>query len=253
MDRLRTAIALTAGLAVVVAGGVAYAGTVAPQAPPAGVYFQDDGHIAGWDNKNPKPQKKGVIRDVSAPVYKGNSAIETQQTYISSDGKNYHTETVHARAQSLNQDRYYGQAVYVKPTWKVHSQPVTFQQFSPENPGGPWLLFQFNGSEITYSTRKTGYRTVGDFAALRGTWIRIVVRINMTKSGGVMEVWLNGRKVVSDRDNAAPPRGTTLRWSSGIYPNYWDTEAPKGDRVLSVFHDQARIASTYELAEPANW
>src|SRR4029453_2359155 len=79
-------------------------------APPAGVYFQDDGHIAGWDNKNPKPQKKGVIRDVASPAYMGNSAMETQHTYISSDGRNYHTETVHAHAQSLNEDRYYGQA-----------------------------------------------------------------------------------------------------------------------------------------------
>ena len=251
MKRAHRAIALVAGAAVVASGGVALAAT--PKALPAGVYFQDDGHIAGWDNKNPKPQKKGVIRDVASPAYKGDSAIETQQTYISSDKKNYHTETVHAKAESLGEDRYFGQAIYIKPDWKFHSQPVTFEQFSPENPGGPWLLFEIKGSDITYSTRKSGYRTVGSISSLRGTWIRLVVRINMKKSGGVMEVWLNGTKVVSDKDNAAPPQGTTIRWSSGIYPNYWDTEAPKGDRVLSVFHDQARIASTYELAEPANW
>jgi hypothetical protein len=186
-------------------------------------------------------------------VYKGNSAIETQQTYVSSDGKNYHTETVHAHAQSMNQDRYYGQAIYLKPDWQFHNQPVTFQQFSAENPSGPWLLFEIQNSKIEYSTHKTGYRTVGDISALRGTWIRIVVRINMRRSGGVMEVWLNGKKVVSDKDNTAPPSGTTLRWSSGIYPNYWDTEKPKGQKALSIFHDQARIASSYDLAEPANW
>src|SRR4051812_36261020 len=165
MSIVRPTLAVAAGLAVAASAGIALAAT--PKAAPAGVFFQDDGHIAGWDNKNPKPQKKGVIRDVSTPAYKGDSAIETQQTYISSDKKNYHTETVHAKAAKLGDDRYFGQAFHLKPDWKLHSQPVTFEQFSPEDPGGPWLLFEIKGSDITYSTRKSGYRTVGSIADLR--------------------------------------------------------------------------------------
>src|SRR3954470_14749415 len=80
---LRAVLAMAGATAVMAGAGVTYAG-VAPEALPAGVYFQEDGHVVGWDNKNPKPQKKGVIRDVKSPTYKGNSAIETQQTYVSS-------------------------------------------------------------------------------------------------------------------------------------------------------------------------
>jgi polysaccharide lyase-like protein len=247
---VRVGIGIAAAVGLVVTGGAALA-TTGPKLPP-GVFFQNEGTIVGWSEK-PDPQKKGVVRDVTTPVYKGTTSIETQQTYISSDHKNYHAEVAYLHSQSMNQDMYYGQAIYLQPDWQFHRQPVTFQQFTPEKPEGPWLLFEIYNNIIEYSTHKTGYRTVGSIANLRGTWIRIVVRINMRKSGGVMEVWLNGVKMVSDKDNATPPRGTTLRWTTGIYPNYWDTNKPAGQRVLSVFHDNLRVASTYALADPASW
>jgi hypothetical protein len=125
---------------------------------------------------------------------------------------------------------------------------VCFQQWSPENPGGPWLLMHIVDDELRYATRASGYRDIAPMP--RGRWVRIVTRINWGRS---FEVWVDGRKVVTDTQNTRPPRGSSARWSSGIYPTYWDTEAPKGNRVLSVFHDHARIATSYAEAEPANW
>ncbi|MGP3919608.1 hypothetical protein [Nonomuraea sp. 10N515B] len=33
----------------------------------------------------------------------------------------------------------------------------------------------------------------------------------------------------------------------------WREGTPSGQSVLSIYHDHARIASSYALAEPANW
>src|SRR5437762_11482022 len=47
--------------------------------------------------------------------------------------------------------------------------------------------------------------------------------------------------------------GPSLRWSSGIYATRWDTETPTGPHELSIFHDNLRIATTYDEADPAKW
>jgi hypothetical protein len=54
---------------------------------------------------------------------------------------------------------------------------------------------------------------------------------------------LVGWEVSSRTGNLAPnQRGSTIRWSTGLYATKWNTQ-----------HDNFRIASTYALAEPANW
>lgn len=252
-------VALTAGIASVpswlgqhkaadLAGqkAVAEAGT----GPTPGVYFQNEGSLSGWSKVY--TQKRGVIRNVSSPSYKGGTAIEAKQTYINQTG-GYHAESIRAGAQSVGQDRYYGQAIYIAPNWKFFNQNVTFQQFSPENPEGPWLLMFIQDNKIRFGGSGGITGTVGDIANLRGTWIRIVIRLKLAAAGGAVEVWLNGKKTVSQTGKILPKTSKTIRWSSGIYCNQWRTEKPTGDSTLSVFHDHYRIASTYALAEPANW
>jgi hypothetical protein len=88
---------------------------------------------------------------------------------------------------------------------------------------------------------------------LRGTWIRIVTHIKMARSGGQLEIWVNGQKRVSKTGNYAPRKATSLRWSTGLYETYWFREKPKGPRQLTIYLDHFRVASSYALAEPANW
>src|SRR5689334_2906498 len=106
-------------------------------APPPGVDFQNEGTLNGWDYHY--TQKNGVIRDVTNVAYKGSTAIEAKQTYIGETG-GYHSETIDRGAQSVGEDRYYGQAIMLPADWQYHDQNVTFQQWSPEDPEGPWLL-----------------------------------------------------------------------------------------------------------------
>jgi hypothetical protein len=207
---------------------------------PAGVYFQDTGSVQGWDYHY--TQKQGVIRNVSS-----------RQTYINETG-GYHSETIDRGAQRVGEDRYYGQAIYLPANWQWHNQNVTFQQWSTEDPSGPWLLMFVQNDEIRWCC---GVQGAAKITNLRGTWIRLVVRIKLatTTTNGAFEVWLNGTRVFS-RTNiglTTSDGAQTIRWSSGIYATAWRTGTPAGQSVLSVYHDHARIASGYALAEPANW
>jgi predicted nucleic acid-binding Zn ribbon protein len=219
---------------------------------PPGVYFQDTGTVEGWNNYPQTPQKQGVLRNVSSPAYKGSTAIEARQTYLN-EGGGYHSETVQHGAQVVGTDYYYGQAIYLPANWQFHNQNVTFQQWSPENPSGPWELMYVQNDDIRFGGSGGISGTVGKIA--RGAWTRIVVRLKLAGgTSGAFEVWLNGVKTVSLTSRAVLPHtANSIRWSSGIYCTAWRDGLPAGQQVLSVFHDHARIAASYQLAEPANW
>ncbi|GLZ28917.1 hypothetical protein Lesp02_11070 [Lentzea sp. NBRC 105346] len=222
---------------------------VAALAPaPPGVYFQNEGTLSGWDYHY--TQKQGVIRDVTSVKYKGTTSIEAKQTYIGETG-GYHSETIDRGAQSVGQDKYYGQAIYLPANWQFHNQNVTFQQWSPEDPEGPWLLMFVQNDEIRYGGSGGISGTVGKIA--RGQWIRVVTRFKLEKDTGKFEVWLNGERKVSRTQTVLPKTSKTMRWSSGIYATAWRNGKPAGQSVLSIYHDHHRIASSYALAEPANW
>jgi hypothetical protein len=222
------------------------------QAPPGTVYFQDTGDVHKWSNYPQRPQKSGVIRTVTNPSYKGGTSIEAQQTYVN-EGGGYHSETIQAHAERLGEDKYYGQVVYFPPNWQSTPQSITIQQFSPEDPEGPWLLMFMENNRLRLGGSGGIAAQVGQM--IPGIWMRIVVRLKLAPNGGgAVEVWLNGVKTVSMLNRTVLPKtGTTIRWSSGIYCNSWRTETPVGPRQISVFHAHARIASSYALAEPANW
>jgi polysaccharide lyase-like protein len=250
MARLRLTIALaTAAVGAFALSGAALAATTPRLAP--GVFFENDGTILGWDNPNPHPQWNGVIKTVDSPTYKGPNAIMAQQTYVKSNGTRYHSEVVHAHVQSQGQDRWYGEAVYLPPDWVFHNQPVCFEQWAGENPGGPWLLMEINGHNLQYLMGH--YHTVIALDNLRGTWIRVVTHIHLAHQGGLLEIWVNGQKLVTQSGNISPNRATTLRWSTGLYETYWFRQKPTGPHQLTLWLDHFREASSYALAEPANW
>jgi Polysaccharide lyase len=217
-------------------------------APPPGVDFQNEGTLSGWDYHY--TQKNGVIRDVTNVKYKGSTAIEAKQTYIGETG-GYHSETIDRGAQAVGQDRYYGQAIMLPANWQFHNQNVTFQQWSPEDPEGPWLLMFVQNDEIRFGGSGGISGTAGKIK--RGEWTRIVTRFKLARDTGKFEVWINGTRVVSRTQTVLPKTSRTMRWSSGIYCTAWRTGKPAGQSTLSIYHDHHRIATSYAVAEPANW
>ncbi|MDX2682643.1 polysaccharide lyase [Streptomyces soliscabiei] len=248
--RRRQALALLGG--TVLAGTVGATGAVGQAYAADEVYFQNRGSVEGWDYAY--TQKDGVIATVDSPVYKGAHCLQATQTYIGETG-GYHSEVIQRGAQSVGEDKYYGQAIRLAPGWEFHDQNVTFQQWSPEAPEGPWLLMFVIGDEIRFGGSGGIKGTVGSITALRGTWLRVVTRLKPAgNSAGAFEVWLNGRKTVSMTGIAVlPSTSRTIRWSNGIYCTAWRDGTPSGPDVLTIHHDNHRIASSYALAEPANW
>src|SRR4030095_15506888 len=99
------------------------------------------------------------------------------------------SETVQSGAQRVGEDRYYGQAIYIKPDWQFHDLGVVFQQWSPEDPSGPWLLMLIENDYIRFGGGSI-YAGAGNIAGLRGTWFMIVVRLKLAPTGGAFEVWI---------------------------------------------------------------
>jgi hypothetical protein len=220
----------------------------------AAVLFENTGTLMGWSRVY--AQEQGTNTMVSTPTFEGPSAIQSTQTFIVADGRGYHSERVVFDVQRNGQDQYYGLALYLPPDWKFHNQNITFQQWGVENPGGggPWILMFVQNDKLRMGgSGASGSRDLATITNLRGTWIRIVTRINMTSSGP-FEVWVNGMKTASVPINLVvggdPP---TIRWANGIYCTAWRTQQPAGGSPISVWHDHFRVATTYDEAEPANW
>src|SRR5262249_20166239 len=113
---------------------------------PGDVLFQNNGTKAGWSNPNPHPQARGTITEEIAPLFSSTTSLKFEQTYdpeysmLTMYRGGYHSEVVKLGAQAVGEDRYYGQAIFLPTDWLYHDTNDTFQQFSPENPSGPWAL-----------------------------------------------------------------------------------------------------------------
>ena len=232
----------------------------------AEVLFQNTGHLrasdpstrgVGWERVY--TQQMGTIDVVPSPTFAGGEAIRARQVYLGSGDGRYHSEALKFDIQRDGSDLYYGHAIYLPPDWQFHPDNVTFQQWGLENPGGgaPWILMFVIGDRLQVAgVRRAGFgtHTIASIADLRGTWIRVVTRIDM-RAPGTFEVWVNGTKRLSLTPmnltgDGEPP---TIRWASGIYCTAWLNRAPAGPSTLEILHDHFRIATTYEEAEPASW
>jgi hypothetical protein len=135
--------------------------------------------------------------------------------------------------------------------WETIDENATFQQFSPETPAGPWNLNWIQNDHIFIRVAGT-YYDCGPI--VKGVWTRVVVRFKTTNPG-IFEYWVDGvkKQSVTNVDLTIPSGSPTMRWSSGIYVTWWRDQPPGNQMTRQIYHDQLRVTSTYELADPANW
>jgi MYXO-CTERM domain-containing protein len=215
------------------------------------VLFQNGGTKAGWDSQI--TQHIGTITDVAAPAYVGPTALRMEQTFQGFDG--YHSEVRKHDSEQPGQDLYYGEALQLPSNWIFHDQNVTFEQFAQTDVfGSPWILMfvQRDHLFVAHVVGGKGTTDLGSIAGLQGTWIRIVTRMKLGPSGAY-ELWVNGDKRASLTGDIQAPNKGAIRWSVGMYCTYWRREQPAGLNPMVLFHDQMRVATTYEEADPASW
>jgi len=228
----------------------------------ATVYFQDDGTKTGWSNYPQNPQNKGTIDEVTSPRWgTSGTGLKFTQIYdpVYSQNSNYtagyHSEVVKFGAQSVGTDRYYGATVMLPSTWLYHNSNDTYQQFSPENPSGPWALHWIQNDHI-FIRVAGAHQDLGVMP--RGVWIRQVVRFKLGNPG-TFEYWLNDTRTKSLVNVNLDPNGSpTIRWSVGIYCTAWRNHIPPDGDIFNqttrtIYQDHFRISSTYGESEPANW
>jgi hypothetical protein len=234
--------------AVLVGGLVSAAGSPSY----ASVTFQNTGTVSGWTANNARGSAK--ISQVSSPTYKGSTALACEVNWVGVGTAN-HAEQMQYKAQSVGQDRYYGQVIRLPANWVFLDKNATFQQFSPENPSGPWTLNWIQKNDIRIRIQGK-HHVVGKITA--GVWVRVVARLKMAASGGAAQYWTNGTRTLNLTNiNMAPPKGSpTIRWSVGVYATHWRnaTGLQPGELAKKlIYHDHMRIATSYAEADPAGW
>jgi hypothetical protein len=229
---------------------VAFGVLVAAPAARATVIFQNTGTKAGWDSN--VTQHIGTITDVPN-AYRGPTALRMDQTFQGFDG--YHSEVRKHDIQQPGQELYYGEALQLPSNWIFHDQNVTFEQFAQTDVlGSPWILMFVQNDHlfVAHVVNGSGTTDLGPITGLQGTWIRIVIHFKLG-AAGLFEVWVNGMKRASLSGNIQAPNKGAIRWSVGMYCTYWRREQPKGLNPMVLFHDQMRVATTFEEADPASW
>ena len=220
------------------------------------VTFENNGTKEGWPNYPQTPQAHGTITDVSSPTYHSTSAIEFTQTFVPGYTGRYHSEVDLEGAQQTNQDRYYGMTFFLPAGWQYANDQVNVQQWAGT---GPWIIFRIDGPDIIvlfdhlpdgFFDEPHIFRNVPS-----GVWTRVVTHIRSSSSGGIWECWINGNHVYSHTGNLnAPGNGGAIRWSTGCYVSGWfQKSSPQGPSERIVYGTHYRVATTYNLAEPANW
>jgi|GEM_PF-2316933 len=220
------------------------------------VTFENNGTKEGWPNYPQTPQAHGTITDVTSPTYHSTSAIQFTQTFISGYTGRYHSEVDIEGAQQTNQDRYYGMTFFLPAGWQYAKDQVNVQQWAGT---GPWIIFRIDGPDIIvlFDHLPDGFFDEPHIFTNvpSGVWMRVVTHIRSSSSGGIWECWINGNHVYSHTGNLnAPGNGGAIRWSTGCYVSGWfQKSSPQGPSERIVYGTHYRVATTYALAEPANW
>ncbi|HTB79913.1 MAG TPA: chitobiase/beta-hexosaminidase C-terminal domain-containing protein [Opitutaceae bacterium] len=220
------------------------------------VTFQNNGTKEGWPNYPQTPEAKGTITDVTTPTYHSTSAIEFTQTFQNNYTGRYHSEVDIEGAQQTNQDRYYGMTFFLPAGWQYATDQVNVQQWAGT---GPWIIFRIDGPDIIilFDHLPDGFFDEPHIFqnVPNGVWVRVVTHIRSSTSGGIWECWINGNHVYSHTGNLdAPGNGGAIRWSTGCYVSGWyQKSSPQGPSFRLVYGTHYRVATTYDLAEPANW
>jgi hypothetical protein len=216
----------------------------------AAVLFESKGVKKDWDSFTSPDQ----VTEVTSPIYgTGPTGLRMLQKFTGFGS--YHCEVRKHDGMKVGQDLYFGEAMQLPANWKFHDQNVTFQQYARSDVfGSAWALVFIQRDHLyaVFDGSGTGYNDLGSVANLQGTWIRLVIRIKLLASGGLFETWVNGTKTASLNINY-DKGGPGVRWSVGMYCTYWRRENPAGIDPMILFHDQMRIATTLEEADPASW
>jgi len=222
----------------------------------------ETGDISGWRCSGNCP----IV--VTSPTRAGNYSL---QSFLDANTSkvNYRTEL---RLNAVNdfkfgQEYWLGLSFYLPPDWNDdysgggYDQGMLWQFHDrgfndPSWRGGLPLVLRHRNGNIAIERRghpksKSFYEAPYE----KGKWIDWVINVKWSKgSDGFINIWRDGRQVVSDRgqnyysEHTDPPY-----FKMGIYQWGWDEGKPLGTTQRTIYHDEIRIAqgpNGYDLVAP---
>ena len=209
------------------------------------------------------------VEIVSSPIRHGAQALKLVLDREAHRDKKGHRTDFWIRGMSrsfrMGQDYWYGFSTYWPGTWRADTQSELFVQWIPveRGSGGPALAIYVYGEQYRikkrWSAEASAYRNLwrGDVAADRGTWIDWVFHVKWSPTeDGTVQVWRNGKKIVSDTGRNSGPGEYAPYFKFGIYKWPWKQDSEAAPSTVSrrvLYFDEIRIGNSetgFEAVSP---
>jgi len=221
------------------------------------VIFQSDGNVNDWNHKLYDPGCSETT--VSSPTYKGSTAIKHYINYTSGD-VSLHCEVAQDPAGYTGDNYYYGWAFMLGSDWpsSMSAGSVICQLTGRGSCWNQLDFLQIKGSTLSDGTgsgdscNPTSHTyTITTSVPSRNVWHRLEIHKKWaTDNTGLTHIWLDGTiKVQADNLPTAFSGMCSIAWHTGVYGGF-SYGVPE---TRTIWTDHARIATSYNEADPTQW
>jgi Polysaccharide lyase len=223
------------------------------------VIFENDGSISPWGHL--LKDSGASLTQVSSPTYKGSSALKHYANFSGTGDVSVHCEVARDPAGQIGDSYYYGWAFRLGSDFPSSSSvgSVICQLTARGSCWNQLDFLQCKGSTLAdYAgdgdscNPSSHVYTISSSIPSRNVWHRMEIhKIWATGNTGMTHIWLDGTiKVQVDNVRTAFTDGMgTVAWHVGLYAGFvYGTPDTR-----TVWTDHARIATSYNEADPTQW
>ncbi|MBT3290353.1 MAG: hypothetical protein HN380_23620 [Victivallales bacterium] len=192
---------------------------------------------------------------VASPVRHGKRALKLTLDRTAHKDMMGHRTDFWIRGMSksfrMGEEYWYGFSTYWPDSWKPDTQSELFAQWVGWRDYGPSLAIYIYGKNYRIKKRwardSKGYRNLwqGGVEEDKGKWVDWVFHVRWsTGKDGLVDVWKNGKKIVSDRGRNCGPGDFADYFKFGIYKWPWQNppeKAPSTVTQRTLYIDEIRI------------
>ncbi|MDF1656909.1 MAG: polysaccharide lyase, partial [Verrucomicrobiales bacterium] len=168
-----------------------------------------------------------------------------------------------SRSFQMDEEYWYGFSTFWPDSCQADTQSELFVQWIGWRDYGPSLAIYVYGEDYCIKKRwaadDTSYKNLwrGKMADDKGQWVAWVFRIKWsTGRNGLIEVWRNGEKIVTDKGQNCGPGEFADYFKFGIYKWPWQEPPEKTPSTITrrtLYIDEIRIGdknANYDLVSP---
>tara|TARA_R110002096_G_scaffold55607_20_gene142532 strand:- start:84 stop:908 length:825 start_codon:yes stop_codon:yes gene_type:complete len=204
---------------------------------------------------------------VASPVRHGNHALKLQlDRHQDADKKRHRTDfwiKGMSRSFLMEEEYWYGFSTFWPDDWEPDTQAELFVQWIGWRNYGPSLAIYIYGEDYCIKKRwaagETSYKNLwrGKITEDKGDWVDWVFHVRWSAGeNGLVEVWKNGKKIITDAGRNCGPGQLADYFKFGIYKWPWREPPEKTPSTVTrrtLYIDEIRIGdknASYYLVSP---